>query len=53
MMRETKSCRVITIAKEKKWVQPGDFIVVSYGEMEGVPGTTNSLKIVKVPAKTE
>ena len=41
--------RVITIAKEKNWVKSGDFIVVTYGDTEGVAGSTNSLKIVKVP----
>jgi pyruvate kinase len=42
------SQRVLDIAKEKNWVKPGDYIVVSFGDIEGVAGTTNSLKIIKV-----
>jgi len=38
---------VINIAKEKKWVETGDFIIVTFGDVEGVSGKTNSLKIVK------
>jgi len=40
--------RVIGIAREKQWITDGDYVVVSHGEIEGVPGTTNSIKIVKV-----
>jgi len=40
--------RVIQIAKDKKWVAVGDYIVVTHGDVEGIPGTTNSLKIVRV-----
>lgn len=39
--------RVINIAKEKNWVETGNFVVVTFGDVEGVSGKTNSLKIVK------
>ena len=40
--------RVLGLAREKNWIKPGDFIVISCGEIEGVPGTTNSLRIIQV-----
>ena len=40
--------RVVNIAQEKNWVQSGDFVVVTFGDVEGVSGKTNSLKIIKV-----
>jgi len=39
---------VLGIALEKNWVNVGDFIVITFGDVEGVSGTTNSLKIIKV-----
>jgi len=46
--KEGLTQKVLGIAKEKNWVKPGDFIVVSFGDVEGVSGTTNSLKIIRV-----
>jgi len=40
--------KVVNIAQEKNWVQSGDFVVVTFGDVEGVAGKTNSLKIIKV-----
>ena len=40
--------RVLGLAREKNWIKQGDYIVISFGEIEGVPGTTNSLRIIQV-----
>jgi pyruvate kinase len=39
--------RVLGLARDKKWITDGDYIVASFGEIEGIPGQTNSLKILK------
>ena len=35
-------------AKEKGLAQEGDHVVVSFGEVDGVPGNTNSMKVIRL-----
>ena len=42
---------MLGIALERNWVKVGDFIVITFGDVEGVSGTTNSMKILKVSEK--
>jgi len=49
--KENLQQKVLGIALERNWVKVGDFIVITFGDVEGVSGTTNSMKILKVSEK--
>ncbi|KAL4427589.1 hypothetical protein ABPG74_012980 [Tetrahymena malaccensis] len=40
--------KVLEYAKDQKYVKPGDYVIITSGEIENLSGMTNNLKIVQV-----
>ena len=47
--RNDQLMEIIQYMRNEVDVAPGDYVAVTYGDVVGVDGNTNTLKILKVP----